>query len=196
MILPNGEPLRWDTPGARWGGTVEEVMAALNAQNNNNTNMNTNKISAVFSDADKTTALGHFTGLGVLLPFLQTLTPEQKKRINNAANGRLPFIQQACQYAQQNPGVLPANFSLPEFVKDVTFLSQFVALVNANENFNGKVKDTFTLANSDGYDQALKVYKFFQAANFTGEYKDIVDNLGTYFAGQGKKTTPTPTPTP
>ena len=89
----------------------------------------------------------------------------------------------------------PANFSLPEFVKDVTFLSQFVALVNADENFHGKIKDTFTLANSDGYDQALKVYNFFKAANFTGEYKDIVDNLGSYFAGQGpqgptKNTTP------
>ena len=29
MILPNGQPLRYGTPGARWGGTVAEVMAAL-----------------------------------------------------------------------------------------------------------------------------------------------------------------------
>lgn len=33
MILPNGEPLRWGTPGARWGGTMEEVMAAINQKN-------------------------------------------------------------------------------------------------------------------------------------------------------------------
>ncbi len=28
MILPNGHPLRWDTPGARWDGTVAEVNRA------------------------------------------------------------------------------------------------------------------------------------------------------------------------
>jgi hypothetical protein len=184
MILPNGQPLRWDTPGATWNGTVEQVMAAIGQQNN--TNMNTNKISAVLADADKTTALGHFTSLITLLTFLQTMTPEQKKGINNAANGRLPFTQQACQYAQQNPTVLPGNFNLPEFVKDVTFLSQFVALVNAENNLHEKFADTFTLANSDGYDQALKVYGFFKAANFTGEYNDIVNNLGSYFKGQGQ----------
>jgi hypothetical protein len=186
MTLPDGQPLRYDTPGARWDGTVEDVMAASEPQNNKP--MNTNKISAAVSDADKSTALGHFQSLLTLLPFLQTLTPEQKKRIINAANGRLPFIQQACQYAQQNPGVLPGNFNLPEFVKDVTFLSQFVAILNAEENLHGKLRDTFSLANSDGYDQALKVYGFFKNANFTGEYNDIVNNLGSYFAGQGPQT--------
>jgi len=193
MILPNGQPLRWDTPGARWGGTVEEVMAAINQQNHN-TDMQ-NKISATLNDTDKAAALAHFQELLTLLTFLRNLTDEEKKRINKAANGRLPFIQQACQYAQQFPGVLPANFNLPEFTKDVTFLAQFVAIVNAEENFHNKVKDAFSLANSDGYDQALKVYNFFKAANFSGEYKDVVSNLGSYFEGQGKKkTTTTPTP--
>jgi len=157
--------------------------------------MNTNKISAVLSDADKTAALGHFNSLITLLTFLQTLTPEQRQRINKAANGRLAFIQQACQDAQQNPGVLAANFSLPEFSKDVAFISAFVAVVNAEENFHTKCKDTFALALSDGYEQALRVYAFFKAANFTGEYQAIVDNLGSYFEGQGKKkTSPPPTP--
>jgi hypothetical protein len=29
MTLPNGQPLCWDTPGATWDGTVEQVMAAI-----------------------------------------------------------------------------------------------------------------------------------------------------------------------
>ena len=179
----DGPDLFFDDPRLFWDGAP----AAPN-------NMNTNKISAVLSDADKATALGHIQSNTILLSFLQTLTPEQKKRINNAANGRLPFIQQACLYAQQNPGVLPANFNLPEFVKDVAFITQFVAIVNAEEAFHNKIKGTFTLANSDGYDQALKVYGFFKNANFTGEYNDIVEKLGSYFKGQGPQTPPTPTP--
>jgi hypothetical protein len=189
MTLPNGEPLRWDTPGARWDGTVEEVLAA---GNQNNTMQN--KISATLSDTDKTAALGHFTALLALLTFLRNLTDEEKKHINKAANGRLPFIQQAQQYAVQFPGALPSNFNLTEFTKDVTFLSQFVTVVNADENFHEKIRDVFTLANSDAYDQALKVYNFFKAANFNGDYNAVVAQLGTYFEGQGKKKTPPPTP--
>lgn len=188
LTLPNGEPLRFDTPGARWDGTVEEVMAA------NHTNTMQNKISATLSDADKTTATGHFTALLALLTFLRNMTEEEKKHINKAANGRLPFIQQAQQYAVQYPGVFPANFNLPEFTKDVTFLSQFVAVVNADENFHTKISDTFTLVNSDAYDQALKVYKIFKAANFNGDYNDVVAQLGTYFEGQGKKKDTPPNP--
>lgn len=193
MILPNGQPLRYGM--FRWGQTVEEVMAALNQQNQNNTMQN--KISATLTDADKATALGHFTALLALLTFLRNLTTEEKARINKAANGRLAFILQAQQYAAQFPGVLAGNFSLPEFTKDTTFINQFVPLVNADENFHNKIRDVFTLAMSDGYDQALKVYNFFKAANFNGEYNDVVANLGSYFEGQGKKkpTPPTP-PTP
>ena len=144
-----------------------------------------NKISAALSETDKAAALACFQNLITLLAFVRNITPEEKGRIINAANGRLPFSQQACQYAQQFPTVLPGNFALPEFVKDINFLSAFAAVVNADENFHQKVVDTFTLANSDAYGQALKVYDFFKAANFNGEYNDVVNNLGAYFKGQG-----------
>lgn len=137
------------------------------------------------SDADKAAALGHITALNTLFTYLATLTPEQKKRINKAANGRLPFIQQACMYAQQNPGALPSNFNLAEFAKDVAFLTAFAIYVAAEQAHHDKVADTFTLANSDGYEQALKVYGFFKAANFDGQYNAIVEQLGSYFKGQG-----------
>lgn len=192
MTLPNGQPLRWDTPGATWGGTVEEVMAAINAQNNNN--MNNNKINAVISPADQTTALAHYSALLILLPFLRAMTADEKKATNDAANGRLPFTQQACLYAQQHPEVLPTTFSLPAFVSSVAFLTQFVGIVNADTSNHEKIIDTFRLANSDCYDEGLTVYNYFKAANSTGNYNDVVANLGTYFAGQGKKKTPPVTP--
>lgn len=182
MKLPDGTPLSYGMPGLRWGGTLEEVVAAMAQQQNHTMD---NKISATLSEADKTAALEFFQSLITLLTFVRNITPEEEGRIVNAANGRLPFSQQACQYAQQFPTVLPGNFKLPEFVKDVTFLSAFVAVVNADENFHQKIVDTFRLANSDAYGQALKVYEIFKAANFNGEYNDVVANLGSYFKEQG-----------
>lgn len=193
MILPNGQPLRWNTPGARWGGTVEEVMAAINAQNNTNMN-NNNRINATIAPADQTAALAHYSGLQTLMPFMRAMTADEKKTINDAANGRLPFTQQACQYAQQHPEVFPATFSLPAFVQTTAFLTAFVAIYNADASNHEKIVDTFRLANSDGYDEALKIYKYFQAANTNGDYNDVVAQLGSYFAGQGKKKATTTKP--
>ena len=188
MILPNGQPLCWNTPGARWGGTVEEVMAAIAQQNNKNMN-NNNRINATIAPADQTTALGHFTALLTLFPFLRAMTADEKNSINDAANGRLPFTQQACQYAQQHPEVIPATFSLTAFAQTTTFLTAFVTIYNADASNHEKIVDTFRLANSDGYDEALKVYNYFKAANTNGDYNDVVAQLGSYFAGQGKKKT-------
>lgn len=197
MILPNGEPLRFNTPGARWGGTVEEVMAAIAAEQQNNNMNNNNRINATLSASDQTAALAHYTGLQTLMPFMRAMTADEKKTINDAANGRLPFTQQACQYAQQHPEIIPATFSLPAFVQTVAFLTAFVAVYNADASNHEKVVDTFRLANSDGYDEALKIYNYFKAANTNGDYNDVVAQLGSYFKGQGKKkTTPPATPTP
>jgi hypothetical protein len=203
MILPNGEPLRFNTPGARFGGTVEEVMAAIAAQQqqNQNKNMNNNnQIIATIAPADQTAALAHYTGLQTLMPFMRAMTADEKKRINDAANGRLPFTQQACQYAQQHPEVIPATFSLPAFVQTTAFLTAFAAIFNADASNHEKVVDTFRLANSDGFDEGLKIYSYFKAANTNGDYNDVVANLGSYFSGQGKKkstpATPAAKPTP
>ena len=185
MILPNGEPLRWDTPGARWGGTVEEVMAASNAQNK--TMNNNNRIIATIAPADQTAALAHYTGLQTLMPFMRAMTAEEKKTNNDAANGRLPFTQQACQYAQQHPEVIPATFSLPAFVQNTTLLTAFAAIFNADASNHEKVVDTFRIINADGYKEGLKIYKYFQAANTNGDYNDVVAQLGSSFEGQGKK---------
>ena len=199
MILPNGQPLRMDTPGARWGGTVEEVMAAIALQNNKNMN-NNNQITATIAPADQTAALAHYTGLQTLMPFMRAMNADEKKTINDAANGRLPFTQQACQYAQQHPEVIPGTFSLPAFAQTTAFLTAFLPIYNADASNHEKIVDTFRLANSDGYDEALKVYNYFKAANTNGDYNDVVAQLGSYFAGQGKKkaaaTTPAAKPNP
>ena len=194
MILPNGQPLRYGMAGARWNGTVEEVMAALAQQNNTTRNMNNNKINATLTDADQTAALAHYTGLGTLMPYMRAMTADEKKTINDAADGRLPFTHQACQYLQQHPEVIPATFSQPTFVASVTFLIQFTPVVNADASNHEKIVDTFRLVNSDGYNEALKVYNYFKAANTNGDYNDVVAHLGSYFVGQGKKKTPPTTP--
>ena len=152
--------------------------------------MNTNKISAVLSDADQKAALALIQNLNTLLPFLQGLTPDQIARLNKAANGRIPFIQQAYVYAQQHPEVLPGNFSLPEYGKDVALINAFLPVVTALNSFQEKCADTLMLAASESYDESLDIYNAFKSNNRSGEYNGIIAALGVFF----KKTPPTPAP--
>jgi hypothetical protein len=153
--------------------------------------MNTNKISAVLSDADQKAALGFIQSLNTLLPFLQGLTPDQKASLNKAANARIPFILQANVYAQQHPEVLPGNFSLAEYGKDVDLIEAFLPVVSALNSFQEKCADTMMLVASEAYDESLDVYNAFKSNNRSGEYDTVIAALGVFF----KKTPPTPTPT-
>ena len=79
MILPNGEPLRWDTPGARWGGTVEEVMAAIAEKNKAMSNQN--KVSAQLVAQTVTEILAAFATIKTKLPFLISLTDDERAHL-------------------------------------------------------------------------------------------------------------------
>jgi hypothetical protein len=158
--------------------------------------MNTNKISAVLSDADQKAALALIQNLTTLLPFLQGLTPDQIARLNKAANSRIPFIEQAYIYAQQHPEVLPVSFDLAEYGKDVALITAFLPVVTALNSFQEKCADTLMLVASESYDESLDVYNAFKSNNRSGEYDSIIAALAVFFEGQGKKVTPTPAKAP
>jgi len=152
--------------------------------------MNTNKISAVLSDADQKAALGFIQSLNTLLTFLQGLTPAQKASLNKAANVRIPFIVQANIYAQQHPEVLPGTFDLVEYGKDVALITAFLPVVTALNSFQEKCADTMMLVASESYDESLDVYNAFKSNNRSGECDSIIAALGVFF----KKTPPAAKP--
>ena len=149
------------------------------------TPMDTNKISAVISPTQLSAVLAAVDEMETNLDFLRGLTESERKGMAKAANGRLPFIDKTLLYAQQNPGVLPVDFSLPEFLKDVTLIQNYAPIVTRLVPFAEKVKDTGILMNSEAYTQALLVYDCFKRANRNGVYGGILADLGAFFKNQG-----------
>jgi hypothetical protein len=143
--------------------------------------MNTNKISAVLSDADQKAALALIQNLTTLLVFLQGLTPAQKATLNKAANARIPFIMQASIYAQQHPEVLPGSFDLVEYGKDVALISAFLPVLTSLNSLQEKCTDTLMLVASESYDESLDVYNAFKSNNRSGEYDTIIAALAVFF---------------
>ncbi len=115
MILPNGQPLRWDMgPEFTWDGNVP-----ASAYPNPPTLMTTeNRISAALTDADLTAILGHLTAVRTLLPFLVNVPIAERNGIAKFGDKSQAFDEKCKDYEHQRPDLVPAFVSVPETDKD------------------------------------------------------------------------------
>jgi len=193
MILPNGEPLRWNTPGARFGGTVEEVMAALNAQNN--IMSENNKISSALAAQDVTDILAAFATIRQKAPFLLNLTDDERAHLPHVGDKSGGALDATKAFVVQFPEAMPVDFSIPEFNKDTALYGPIETIGMASANSNQLIQDTLLALRSDLLLQILDVYACAKANNRGGRYQTYVDIMNAHFAKPRKAKTTTP-PTP
>lgn len=193
MILPNGEPLRWDTPGARWDGTVEEVMAAINAKNNTKTMSSQNLVSSQLTAQDVTDITTAVTTIRSKLPFLLNLNDAQRKSLQNVTEASQGIVQATINFVSQHPEALPGTFNVAEFNKDAALLAPFQQVASLIAGLNTDTDDTLRALHSDLYGETLDVYAFAKVSNRAGAYDDYLNTVKTRFAtGPRKKKTTTP----
>jgi hypothetical protein len=190
MTLPNGEPLRWDTPGARWDGTVEEVMAALNPPP---TMSSQNLVSAALTAQAITNITTAIATIRTNLPFLVNLDDTQRKSLQNVTEASQGIVLASINFVAQHPEAIPASYSLTEFNKDAALLSPFQQVASLIASLNTDTDETLRALHSDLYGETLDIYAFAKAANRTGAYTDYINTVKTRFAsGPRKKNPPTP----
>ncbi len=183
MILPNGEPLRWNTPGARWDGTVEEVMAALAQQNNSNTTMSSQNLVSNALAAQAVTAIGDAVAtIRTNLPFLLNLSPAQRKQLRNITEASQGIAQATINFVAQHPEALPGTFNVVEFNKDAALLAPFQQVASLIASLNTDTDDTLRALHSDLYGETLDVYASAKVANRNGAYDDYINTVKTRFS--------------
>jgi hypothetical protein len=181
MILPNGQPLRWDTPGARWGGTVEEVMAAI-GQQNNNTTMSKNLISAALAAQAVTNITTAVATIRTNLPFLLNLTPAQRKSLSSITEASQGIVIATINFVAQHPEALPATFDVAEFNKDAALLAPLQQVASLIASLNTDTDDTLRALHGDLYSEFLDVYALAKAGNRSGAYDDYLNSVKSRFA--------------
>ena len=189
MILPNGEPLRWDTPGARWGGTVEEVMAAIAEKNKAMSNQN--KVSAQLVGQTVTEILAAFATIKTKLPFLISLTDDERAHLPHIGDKSAEILNQTLNFVTQFPEALPANFNITEFQKDGALFHPLETVAMASAQNDQLIQDTRLALRSDLLLAILDVYAFAKANNRTGAYDPYVNYMKAHFA---KPRLPKPAP--
>jgi len=191
MVLPDGEPLRWDDPRFIWDGFVPE-------ENNNapNTVMpNDNRISVTLTDATVTDVLGHLGNIHSALNFLVNLTPEERKSLVSIGTARAGMDTDFVNAMTAHPELVPSYVNMTEVNKDKEFRRQMARLITPFMELCEALSDTNALAASD----SMMAYSSFYASAKEAARRNvpgadtIVDNLAKYFP-QGRRAAPAKQP--
>lgn len=186
-ILPGGEPLRWNTPGARWDGTVEEVMAALARQNNSTTMSSQNLVSNALTAEAVTAITGAVATIRTNLPFLLNLNNAQRKSFQNITESSQGIVQATINFVAQHPEALPGTFNVVEFNKDAALFAPLQQVASLIASLNTDTQDTNRALHSDLYGETLDVYASAKVANRAGTYDDYINTVKTRFATGPRK---------
>lgn len=157
-------------------------------------------ISAVLTDDVLAQIKTHVDAIRALLPFLQTLTPEDRSKLYKMRDARLAYVSKAVDGAQEHPEIVPGVFKVDEFVKDWDLTTQMVKLRAVVQSLYSDIDDTTMGVGSETVTAANKFYKYVQsAAPTTPGLKPLLDELAKAFeraskaaAAAAAATSPTP----
>jgi hypothetical protein len=150
--------------------------------------LQSNKVSAELTEATKQQVLAALATIQNLLPFLITLTIEDRKRLRKMGAKSVEYVQMCYYGAKTHSEYMRANFSLPEYKRDMDLTHMMQEIQVAVNMLNEKVNDTTMAVKSDtmvASDESYGMLK--QAAKKDGVVKALVDQISARYEGQSGK---------
>lgn len=149
-----------------------------------------NKISAAFSDAEKNEVVTKINEAKALMPFLISLTVDERKRLKGIGNKNLAYVQKCLEGAIAFPDELKKNFDVREFQKDVTLFNNLLGAQIVCQALAEMIDDSMKAAGIDAMGSASEVYDSLKSsAKSNANVKMIVAEIGERFATQKKPRT-------
>ena len=150
-------------------------------------------ISATVTDADVQAIKDAVATIQQKLPFLVSLTPDERKSIFKTGQNSLSFVQNAQQAAQNNPDILPKSFDAAEFASDVTLFAVLTDITTTVAQLASEIDDTRLAVGGEAMKEATQVYNYVKtAATMTPGLKPVADQLGQRFQKASAATAPAP----
>lgn len=147
---------------------------------------NSNKISAVLPEADKTAALALLEEVKSKMPFLISL-PASERPKRKMGPKSIDYVNSCLESAKQYPTKLTLEFDTQEFVKDVDLINQLWTIRIKIADLLDRVDDTMEVASGDAMKAADDVYRFLKAAEkMDGSVTEVLKRIAQFYAGQSK----------
>jgi hypothetical protein len=148
-------------------------------------------ISATVSDATIQAIKDAVASIQQKLPFLISLTPEERKAIFKTGPNSLSFVENALQAAQNNPTIFPQSFDADEFESDVDLFAALTQINTVVAQLASEIDDTRLAVGGEAMQEATQVYNYVKAAVKTSPgLKPVADQLGERFQKATKSKTP------
>ena len=155
--------------------------------------MSYQNISATVSDANLQAIKDAIALIQTKLPFLLSLTPDERKAIYKTGPNSLSFVQNALQAAQNNPDIFPKSFDVEEFSSDVALLAVLTEINTLVAQLASEIDDTRLAVGGEAMQEATQVYNYVKAAIKTSPgLKPVADQLGQRFQKASTATPPPP----
>lgn len=151
--------------------------------------MLTSQMNQALSEEDMQEIKNALNLIQAKLPFLTTLSSDDRKRMIKLDDKRFAFVKNSISAAQNNPNILPASFDLNEFTNDYQLTLQLNELLTQLQQLQEQVDDTVMSLGSEVMTNSLTVYDYVKTASKkTPGLKGLADQLGTAFKAIKAKT--------
>lgn len=139
-------------------------------------------INTTLSDVDRQAIKQAIVLIQQKMPFLVTLSADDRQRLYKMGDKRLAFVQHSLSAAQSNPNILPASFDLQGFSNDYQLATDLSELLMLLTQLTEQVDDTLLAVGSEAMSSSLTVYDYIKtAAKKTPGLKTISEQLGNLF---------------
>ena len=156
-----------------------------------------NLISAALPAADKTTIQASVQTINSKMPFLISLTEEERRGGLKLGDKSGTFMQKALDYAKNNPSLVPPYLDLIETSKDLTLFNDLTNVLEWLKPLIQKIEDTQMEAGAEAFSQILPFYNNVRMAtekDIPGA-RAIYEDLKPRFSNSKRKLPPiNPTP--
>jgi hypothetical protein len=144
-------------------------------------------IDASVSATDLQAIKDAFAAIRAKLPFLVSLTVDERKATFKTGPDSLSFVQNALTGAQGNPLILPASYSVEAFQKDFYLLAVLTEIGTLVDSLASQVDDTRLAVGGETMQEGIQFYNYVKAAaKTTPGLKPLADQLGERFQRASK----------
>ncbi|MFL5729759.1 MAG: hypothetical protein ACJ75J_09770 [Cytophagaceae bacterium] len=157
--------------------------------------MSYQNVSYVMPQADIDAVKAAIATINSKMPFLITLSEDEKKTLFKMGPKSVDFVQDCLTAVQGFPGILPANFNTVEFTKDGTLVKSLVDIGMQLDSLSEKVNDTLMAVGSEAMASSLQVYSYVRVgADHTPGLKSVEEKMNARFKRHPRKKSSETTP--
>jgi hypothetical protein len=122
------------------------------------------------------------------LPFLVTLTNDEKRSLVKLGPKSADFVNDASSAVVAFPNILPQSFNVAEYQRDTTLFAQLSEIKLIIDSLQEKVNNTYFAVGSEAMQASLEVYAYVQTAKErVPGIKSVAEKLKERFKSQGPK---------